>query len=425
MQLGKTLEVIHAELLPEDKAKIIKEFRREGPTAMVGDGINDAPALATADIGISMGISGSALATETGHVILLSNDIRKIPKAIRLSRRTNQKVVQNVILSITTKCAILGLALAGHPLVWAAVLADVGTCLLVIFNSMLLLRDTHKHKGKCCKSTSAPHSHKHGCGDSHSHLSDKKHQHCCSNDKAPKVCKPQKCCSSHTKLSKCQASDDKCMDSAKMHDDCGDDNVSHKGNHCHHGSSNMCNHDLESQNTHDHNCAEGDSVKIGGQGDFVQGEGLHITNKCENGKVTNKTGHCHSSHCGKNHKNNKEAGKTDEPSCAHQHQNLDSCQKKCGGHHTAIDKIHGSEYNDHVEHIATHACEHSAKKDLDGCCESSRSECTESAAKNACMSLEKRETNGCCKSYMKECCSKHAHLGAAFGGATLSEIITE
>ncbi|KAF3452750.1 hypothetical protein FNV43_RR03183 [Rhamnella rubrinervis] len=422
-QLGKTLEVVHAELLPENKAKIINEFKREGPTAMVGDGINDAPALATADIGISMGISGSALATETGHVILLSNDIRKIPKAIRLSRRTTRKVVQNVILSITTKCAILALALAGHPLVWAAVLADVGTCLLVIFNSMLLLKDTHRHRGKCCKSTSAPHSHKHGCGDSHSHLSDKKYQHCCSNDKAPKLCNPQKCCSSHTKSSKCNASDDKCMDSAKMRDGCGDDNAQHKGNHCHHRSSNMCSHDLESQNTHDHNCAEGDYVKIG-QGDFAEGEGLHQTKKCEDGKVTNKTGHSHSSHCGKNHKNNKESGKTDEPSCDLQDQNLDSCHKKCGGHQTAIDIIHGSESTDHVEHIAMHACEHSAKKDLDGCCESSRNKCTESAAKHACVSLEKRETGGCCKSYMKECCSKHSHLGAAFVGG-LSEIITE
>ena len=64
MQLGHTLEVVHAELLPEDKARIIKDFKEEGPTAMIGDGVNDAPALATADIGISMGIAGSALATE-------------------------------------------------------------------------------------------------------------------------------------------------------------------------------------------------------------------------------------------------------------------------------------------------------------------------------------------------------------------------
>ncbi|CAN6985620.1 hypothetical protein IGI04_000703 [Brassica rapa subsp. trilocularis] len=148
-QLGNVMDVVHAELLPEGKSQIIKDFKREGPTAMVGDGLNDAPALATADIGISMGVSGSALATETGHIILMSNDIRRIPQAIRLARRGKRKVVENVVLSITMKGAILALAFAGHPLIWAAVLADVGTCLLVILNSMLLLRDVHVPGGKC------------------------------------------------------------------------------------------------------------------------------------------------------------------------------------------------------------------------------------------------------------------------------------
>ncbi|XP_019058760.1 PREDICTED: cadmium/zinc-transporting ATPase HMA3 isoform X1 [Tarenaya hassleriana] len=148
-QLGNALEVVHSELLPQDKARIIEEFKREGATAMVGDGLNDAPALATADIGISMGISGSALATQTGHIILMSNDIRKIPEAIELARRASWKVIQNVVLSISIKGGILVLAFAGHPLIWAAVLADVGTCLLVILNSMLLLRGKHKPVSKC------------------------------------------------------------------------------------------------------------------------------------------------------------------------------------------------------------------------------------------------------------------------------------
>ncbi|KAJ4888969.1 putative cadmium/zinc-transporting ATPase HMA4 [Raphanus sativus] len=149
-KLGNALDVVHGELLPEDKSRIIQEFKKEGPTAMVGDGVNDAPALATADIGISMGISGSALATQTGHIILMSNDIRRIPQAIKLARSARSKVVQNVFLSIIFKVGILILAICGHPLIWAAVLVDVGTCLLVILNSMLLLREKDKGKNKKC-----------------------------------------------------------------------------------------------------------------------------------------------------------------------------------------------------------------------------------------------------------------------------------
>nr|ARK19360.1 heavy metal ATPase 3 [Sedum plumbizincicola] len=139
-QLQEAIEIVRAELLPEDKARIIKEL--EAPVAMIGDGINDAPALATADIGISMGLDGSALATETGNIILMSNDIRKVPEVIKLARAAYNKVIQNLVLSLTIKGGVLVLAFAGYALVWAAVLADVGTCLLVIFNSMLLLRSS-------------------------------------------------------------------------------------------------------------------------------------------------------------------------------------------------------------------------------------------------------------------------------------------
>ncbi|XP_038878980.1 cadmium/zinc-transporting ATPase HMA3-like isoform X2 [Benincasa hispida] len=196
-ELGKALQTVHAELLPEDKTRLINGFKGEGPTAMIGDGLNDAPALATADIGISMGISGSALAIETGDVILMTNDIRKVPKAIRLARRANSKVIENVILSVAPRIAILGLAFGGHPLVWAAVLADVGACVLVILNSMLLLRGTDGPKGKkagkfsathcsskhkCCHVNShsdeySGHTHDNGCDNHGSHSSRRRHHH--------------------------------------------------------------------------------------------------------------------------------------------------------------------------------------------------------------------------------------------------------
>jgi len=150
--LNHGLDLVHAELLPAEKAVIIENLKKDGLIAMIGDGINDAPALATADIGISMGISGSALANETGNAILMSNDIQKIPEAIRLARKTTRKLIENVIISVGFKSAILALAIAGYPIVWLAVLTDVGTCLLVIFNSMLILQEKPKYARKSASS---------------------------------------------------------------------------------------------------------------------------------------------------------------------------------------------------------------------------------------------------------------------------------
>ncbi|XP_050381765.1 putative inactive cadmium/zinc-transporting ATPase HMA3 isoform X2 [Argentina anserina] len=211
-QLQQAFEVVHAELLPEEKARIVNEFKMEGYTAMVGDGINDAPALATADIGISMGISGSALAQETGNVILMSNDIRNLPKAIQLAKRANRKVIENVTLSMTPKLAVLALAFAGHPLVWAAVLADAGTCILVILNSMLLLQGSNnKQNGSKSeqpdvlnpvsnKQVLLPCTNQQCCSDS-SHISTSttevcKPQKCCSDSNTAETCEPQNCCNS-------------------------------------------------------------------------------------------------------------------------------------------------------------------------------------------------------------------------------------
>ncbi|CAA6671160.1 unnamed protein product [Spirodela intermedia] len=162
-QMGDALDMVHAELLPEDKVNIVRNLKvKEGSIVMVGDGMNDAPALAAADVGISMGISGSAIAMETSHVTLMSNDVRKILDAIRLGRKTHRKVVQNIVMSVVTKAAIIALAFAGRPLLWAAILSDVGTCLLVIFNSMLLLNSSRRKKSRCCGSSHKMHSSRNG-----------------------------------------------------------------------------------------------------------------------------------------------------------------------------------------------------------------------------------------------------------------------
>ncbi|KAM0904339.1 hypothetical protein ACQ4PT_018054 [Festuca glaucescens] len=155
-QLGGVLEELHSALFPEDKVRLVGALKaRAGPTMMVGDGINDAPALAMADVGVSMGISGSAAAMETSHATLMSSDILRVPEAVRLGRRARRTILVNVVTSLAAKAAVLVLALAWRPLLWAAVLADVGTCLLVVLNSMLLLGEgtTGRGKDEACRAT--------------------------------------------------------------------------------------------------------------------------------------------------------------------------------------------------------------------------------------------------------------------------------
>ncbi|MGE8160638.1 heavy metal translocating P-type ATPase [Paraburkholderia sp. NPDC080076] len=127
--------------LPEDKLNAVAQWSNDGATVgMVGDGINDAPALARADIGFAMGAMGTDTAIETADVALMDDDLRKIPSFIRLSKATHSVLVQNITLALGIKSVFLVLAVTGLGTMWMAVFADVGASLLVVANGLRLLR---------------------------------------------------------------------------------------------------------------------------------------------------------------------------------------------------------------------------------------------------------------------------------------------
>jgi Zn2+/Cd2+-exporting ATPase len=130
---------VQADLLPQDKIAAVHSLRDNGPVAMIGDGVNDAPALAAADIGVALGGQSSDTAMETADVVVMAPDLTKVAELVRLGRRCRRLLKQNIAFALATKVAVMLLAVGGLATMWMAVAADVGASLVVIANALRMI----------------------------------------------------------------------------------------------------------------------------------------------------------------------------------------------------------------------------------------------------------------------------------------------